>query len=132
MNSFKGEITNLQTSGELSRVKIQIGSEQLSTIVIGNSESMTYLGLGNRIQVIFKETEVIIAKGDTSAVSLQNQIKGQISRINKGDLLSKIEVNTNIGIVKSIITSNAVQQLELKEGEEVIAMIKSNEIMLAE
>ena len=93
---------------------------------------MTYLGLGNRIQVIFKETEVIIAKGDTSAVSLQNQIKGQISRINKGDLLSKIEVNTNIGIVKSIITSNAVQQLELKEGEEVIAMIKSNEIMLAE
>ena len=132
MNSFQGEITNLQTSGELSRVKIQIGSEQLSTIVIGNSESMTYLGLGNRIQVIFKETEVIIAKGDTSAVSLQNQIKGQISRINQGDLLSKIEVNTSIGIVKSIITSNAVQQLELKEGEEVIAMIKSNEIMLAE
>lgn len=132
MNSFQGEITNLQTSGELSRVKIQIGSEQLSTIVIGNSESMTYLGLGNRIQVIFKETEVIIAKGDTSTLSLQNQIKGQISRINQGDLLSKIEVNTSIGIVKSIITSNAVQQLELKEGEEVIAMIKSNEIMLAE
>jgi molybdate transport system regulatory protein len=45
--------------------------------------------------------------------------------------LSKIVVESSVGNITSIITSNAVEQLQIKVGSQVTAMIKTNEIMLS-
>jgi molybdopterin-binding protein len=41
-------------------------------------------------------------------------------------------MTTSVGIISSIITTNAVKQLELKEGVAVTAMVKTNEILISE
>lgn len=132
MNHLKGKIERITTEGQLSLVNITVGNTKVTAIVIDTPDTATYLQLHKEINILFKATEVIIAKGNESKVSLQNQFEGTISAIEKGVLLSKIEVTTEVGLINSIITANAVNKLQLSLGDVVVAMVKTNEIMLSE
>ena len=131
MNVLTGEIETVTVQGSLSLVRVSVGSTRLSAIVIDTPDTAPYLTPGNTIRVIFKETEVIIGKGTEHAISLQNKLEGHVRSIESGKLLSKLTLDTTVGQVVSIITTNAVEQLRLQEGSEVTAMIKTNEMMLS-
>jgi molybdopterin-binding protein len=130
MNNLKGKITSIKSHENLSIVKIGIGEYSFTTVVIETAETVDYLKIDNEINVLFKETEVLICLKPCPKISLQNRIDCKIHEILKGKLLSQINMKSSIGEIKSIITSNAVDQLKLKVDDEVIAMIKTNEIML--
>lgn len=132
MNTLKGNIESIVTKGSLSLVKVKVDAIALTTIVIETPETSNYLKVGKSINAIFKETEVAIGKGNCDNISLQNKLDGSISSIEKGEILSKIIINTPVGSITSIITTNAVNQLKLEVGEMVTAMIKTNEIMFSE
>ena len=132
MNVLKGKIENLSISGSLTLIGIEVNNIGMSAIVIDTPETAPYLKLGNTITAVFKETEVIIGKGNTFEISLRNKFEGTIETIESNDLLSKLNINTAVGQICSIITTNAVTQLNLKIGSKVTAMIKTNEIMVSE
>lgn len=132
MNILKGEIENIKVSGSLSLVHINVLKTRISAIVIDTPKTEPFLKIGNNIDVVFKETEVIIGKGIHHNISMQNKFIGNILSIESRDLLSKLVINTSVGKITSIITTNAVKQLELEIDTEVTAMVKTNEIMLSE
>jgi molybdate transport system regulatory protein len=131
MNILEGYIEGIKVNGDLSVVKVNVAGTIFSTIVIDTPETAPYLKLHNEVKVIFKETEVIIGVGDMSGISLRNKITGTVKRIDHDILLSKLTMNTEMGDITSIITSNAVEQLKIKLGTEVTAMIKTNELILS-
>ena len=131
MNSLTGEIEQLNISGNLTLVGIKVGECHFKSIVVETPETVDYLRVGNKVNVLFKETEVIIGIGEDMKISLRNKMISTISSIEKGKLLAKLVMQTNAGEIISIITSNAVENLNLKEGTKVMAMVKTNEILLA-
>lgn len=131
MNKLEGKIESISVKGSLSLVMVNVNNIMLTTIVIDNPDTSPYLKLGNTVNVIFKETEVIIGRGDQHQISLQNKLEGKIESLNIGELLCKINIETSVGKITSIITANAVKKLDLKSGTEVTAMIKTNEMMLS-
>jgi len=131
MNILKGKIDSVNENGQLSLVKVSVGKLTFTAIVIDTPGSAPYLSSGNDVNVIFKETEVIISTGQRPQISLQNKIPGIVHSIESGELLSKLVLETEVGRIKSIITHRAVSQLELEVGSKVVAMIKTNEIMLS-
>lgn len=131
MNILKGKIEEINVNGDLSIVKIIVGKIRFSTIVIDTPETASFLQLNSPVKVIFKETEVIIGVGDMSGISLRNKLIGKVISIESDKLLSKLIIDTEVGEITSIITSNAVNQLKIKIGLEVTAMIKTNELMLS-
>ena len=131
MNTLKGEIASVTVNGSLSLVKVKVGETRLSAIVIDTPETATHLQPGNDINLIFKETEVIVGKGTDHVISLQNKMTGKVISIESGDLLSKLTLDTVAGEITPIITTNAVTQLQLKPGTSVTAMVKTNEMMLS-
>ncbi|MEZ5059117.1 MAG: TOBE domain-containing protein [Saprospiraceae bacterium] len=132
MNILKGTIEKVEVSGNLILVQTRVGELIFKSIEIETPESGTYLQVGRSIQIMFKETEVIIAKGEVSPISLQNRIKGIVKSVEAGSLIAKLTLDTPIGEIQSIITSNSVERLQAFPGEEVTALIKTNEIMLGE
>ncbi len=131
MNCLTGTIGSIATQGSLSLVKVQVGEVQLSAIVIDTPQTAPYLRLEQSVNVIFKETEVIVGKGYNHAVSLQNRLRGKVRSLDSNPLLSQVVLDTTVGPVTSIITTNAVHQLKLVPGIEVTALIKTNEVMLS-
>ena len=130
MNILKGKIHQIETHEHLSLVKIKVGRFTFTTVVIETPQSVDYLQTGGEINILFKETEVLICRKPCPQISLQNRIEGTIEDIVKGKLLSQVTLRSEIGSIRSIITTNAVRQLGLEKKIDVIAMIKTNEIML--
>ncbi len=133
MNRFSGKISKIEVNGSLSLVTVA-ASERITikTIIIETPETAAYLKIGNTIQVLFKETEVVLGLNQKHTISLQNRINGTIIQIEKGALLSKVVIDTEIGSLVSVVSTEAIKELNLEENQEVIAMIKLNEIMLSE
>jgi len=132
MNILKGTIEKLTISGSLTLIGIKVNTIDMSAIVIDTPKTAPYLKIGNTITVVFKETEVIIGKGNTDEISLRNKFKGTIEVLESKELLSKLTIKTNVGKISSIITTNAVKQLKLELGTAVTAMVKTNEILISE
>lgn len=131
MNILKGNITNIQGSESLSLVKIAVGNTIFTSIIIDTQESETYFKNGNSVNVYFKETEVIIAKNEPMNISIQNKILCNIDSMKQGEILSELHLSFGEFNIKSLITTNAVKTLNLKNGDAVLALIKTNEVSLS-
>ena len=66
-----------------------------------------------------------------TAINVRNQFKGRIREIVRGDVVSEVDVDTPAGIVTSVITTRSVDELGLKPGVEVVALVKSTEVSIA-
>ncbi|EFI52975.1 TOBE domain-containing protein [Afipia sp. 1NLS2] len=65
-------------------------------------------------------------------ISARNQIKGKVVEVTKGATTSHVRVDIGGGqIVTSAITNEAVDELALKKGDNVIAVIKASDVMIA-
>jgi len=65
-------------------------------------------------------------------ISARNQIKGKIVDVTKGATTSHVRVDVGGGqIVTSAITNEAVEELGLKKGDDVLAVIKASDVMIA-
>ncbi len=131
MNKLTGKIKNILSDNHLSIIEIIVFNDILKTIIIETPGSAEFLTNGNEINILFKETEVSLAKEFSGKISLQNKLECIVEKINKGKLLSDIQLDYKGNRIISIITSAAVEQLDLKNGDKVLALIKTNEIIIA-
>ena len=60
--------------------------------------------------------------------SVRNRLPGTIERIVSDKVVSEIVIRTAAGEVTSVITTSSVQRLNLKEGDQVLAIIKATEV----
>lgn len=133
MNKFSGNIIDIEISGSLSLVTVELSGEvSVKVIVVETPESADYLEKGKAIDVLFKETEVVVGINQDPGVSIQNRISGTVKSVEKGSLISHIVVNSVIGEISAVISTESLQKLGLNENMAVLVFIKSNEIMLSE
>jgi molybdopterin-binding protein len=64
-------------------------------------------------------------------LSARNQIPARITRINNGEAIANVELDAGGTRLVASITVEAVEQLGLKEGSEVTAVIKASDVILA-
>lgn len=64
------------------------------------------------------------------ALSARNQLQGTIEEIQIGDIMAHVVVKVGDNLIESIITRNSAEELKLKKGDSVRAVIKSTEVMI--
>jgi molybdopterin-binding protein len=64
-------------------------------------------------------------------ISARNQLKGTIKSIRSGTVMAEVIVDVGGQEVVSAITRASVEGLDLKDGEQVVVVIKSTEVMIA-
>jgi len=64
-------------------------------------------------------------------LSARNQIKGKIIEVHKGQTTAHVRIEIGSGVaITSSITNEAVDDLGLKAGDEVWAVIKASDVMV--
>jgi len=64
-------------------------------------------------------------------ISARNQLKGKIKSISEGSVNTEVVIELAPGVeITSIITKSSAQNLELKVGKEVYAVVKASNVML--
>jgi molybdate transport system regulatory protein len=65
-------------------------------------------------------------------ISARNQLKGKVLSIEKDGITAKVKVEIKVpAVVTAVITKEAVEDLGIKVGDEVNAVVKSTEVMIA-
>jgi molybdopterin-binding protein len=62
------------------------------------------------------------------STSIRNRLAGTIEKIVSDKVVSEIVIRTAAGTVTSIITTGSVRRMNLKEGDNVFAIIKATEV----
>jgi molybdopterin-binding protein len=62
------------------------------------------------------------------STSIRNRLPGRIEKIVSDRVVSEVTIQTAAGHVTSIITTGSVQRMNLKEGDQVFAIIKATEV----
>ncbi len=124
------KVIDLQSCDNLHIVKFEFLGKVLTMMSL---ELDSNVKVGTQVLLNIKPTCVTIAKNITNLqISNSNLIKSQISSISIGKLLSylvlKIEEND---VLESIITKESALRLNLKNDDEVIALIKASDISIA-
>lgn len=64
-------------------------------------------------------------------LSARNQLQGTVSSINRGEAIANVALDVAGQRLVASITVEAVNELGLSEGSEVIAIIKASDVILA-
>jgi molybdate transport system regulatory protein len=127
-----GRITQLESSVKESLVKRQPG---------GSEGGVALTLAGERLLQTFRRTRKYIfgALDDRDnwenlayRLSARNRLSAKVTEVKVGDIASEVKlVTTAKGTLTSLISNEAVRELRLKKGDEVEAVIKATEVMIA-
>jgi molybdopterin-binding protein len=62
------------------------------------------------------------------STSIRNRLRGTIEKIVSDKVVSEVVIRTAAGTVTSIITTDSVTRMNLKDGDTVFAIIKATEV----
>jgi molybdopterin-binding protein len=64
------------------------------------------------------------------ALSARNHLKGEVTEVVLGTVTALITVKVGANLVESVITKRSAEELGLKKGDRVTAVIKATEVMI--
>jgi molybdate transport system regulatory protein len=128
MNKISGTIAALEVCGSIAIVDVLVGARTYTATVLGDSQAVAGWQVGAAVALLFKETEVAIAKNLSGSISLRNRFKGEVTALELGRVLSKVLFKVDGLTIASIITTRSVKQLQLALGDEIEGLVKANEM----
>lgn len=63
--------------------------------------------------------------------SARNRLPGVVTRLQLGDIMAQVDVRVGDNHIVSVITREAAKELDLHEGDEILVIVKSTEVMVA-
>jgi molybdopterin-binding protein len=63
-------------------------------------------------------------------LSARNRLEGKITEIQVGGVMAHVTMRVGKNLIESVITKRSVEEMKLKVGDKVSAVIKSTEVML--
>ena len=130
MNKLTGVITQIQNSGAIMLIDVDVDGHAFSVLLIESTTNPNWLHTGNTVDIVFKETEISLAKGLMGRISMRNHMMCTVKHIERGKLLSNVILQFQNYTITSSITTRSVDALQIEVGEEIEALIKANEVSL--
>jgi molybdopterin-binding protein len=63
-------------------------------------------------------------------LSARNKLEGKVTELQLGGVMAHVVVQVGENFIESVITRRSAEEMELKVGDKVAAVIKSTEVML--
>lgn len=131
MNVLPGRIEAMQFAVPFCSLQIRVAGYRWHSIVLETPETAPYLRFDAQIDLLFKETDVLLSRDQPTGFSAPNICQVEIQQINNGQLLSRVSLRLNDHSMLALVTSEAVQSLALRPGQTVFAWINSHALQLA-
>ncbi len=125
-----GTIIGVEKGRIHANVQILWKAIPLSVIITKASCEDMRLSEGDAVSVLIKGTDVMLAESLSGKISARNRVNGIVRRIIEGDVVSKVFVESQEELLYAIITNISLKEMDIREGNEVTAIVKSTELIL--
>jgi len=65
------------------------------------------------------------------SISARNQLKGKVTEIILGDVMAHVTIRVGQNMIDAVITRKSADELKLKKGDTVVAVVKATEVMVS-
>lgn len=130
-NRLHGKIVNIIRGKIHAHVQILWKEVLLSVIITSVSCDDMHLSVGDSICVIIKGTDIMLAKSISGILSARNRTRGLVKQIIRGDVLSKVLIESQGDVLHAIITNASLDEMKINSGDEITAIVKSTELILS-
>src|SRR5277367_185521 len=71
-----------------------------------------------------------LSYNESMPISARNKLRGKIEEIQLGDIMAHVVVRVGDNLIESAITRRSADELKLKKGDTVSAVVKATEVMI--
>jgi len=131
-NKIQGVVESIEkdTVNSSVYIKLKSGLTLVSVITNGAIDNLE-LDIGDDVVAIIKSSSVLVSTDINLSISARNKFQGVITDIILGDINSEILIDIGNGDkIATVITKNSTENLDLKVGDSVLAIIKSSDVMI--
>jgi len=129
MSQIIATIKNIRNVDSLNIVEFGFFNHTLKMVSLNLNKQIT---LNKKVKLSIKPTNILIAKNLQGEISISNQLKAKIVKVENGELLSSILLKIEDTILESIITVDSSKNMNLIEDEEVLILIKASDLFIQE
>lgn len=129
MSQLIATIKNIKNIDSLNIVEFGFYNHTLKMVSLNLNKQIT---INKKVKLSIKPTNILIAKNFQGEISISNQLKAKIVKVENGELLSSILLQIEDTILESIITVDSSKNMNLIENEEVIILIKASDLFIQE
>jgi molybdopterin-binding protein len=73
----------------------------------------------------------VASKEIAMPISARNHLKGKVTEVKLGQVMAQVTVRVGQNLIESVITRQSVEEMNLKKGDVVTAVIKATEVMIS-
>ena len=130
MNQIQAKVEGIKSDAFFNIIHLGVNCE--TRLKLLKTELPPWLDVGDTVACHIAEAALSICKGDhDSDVSIENRINATVTDVIQGDVLSEIRFDTQCGALKSLITTDAYERMDIHKGESVVLLLKAVDIKLA-
>ena len=129
MSQIIATIKNIRNVDSLNIVEFGFYNHTLKMVSLNLSKQIS---INKKVQLSIKPTNILIAKKFEGEISISNQLKAKIVKVENGELLSSILLKVEDTILESIITVDSSKNMNLVKDEEVLILIKASDLFIQE
>jgi len=131
-NQIQTVVKKISNDKVNTKLELKLKSDnQLSSIITNGARETLNIEVGNEVMAIFKSSSVLLVKKNDLQKTYINQLEGFLKKINISEI--NVEVILDMGQSESLVSVMKVEDfksLNLSLGEEVVALIQPNDIMI--
>lgn len=129
-NQFEGRVVKVNEGAVNGIVTLDVNGTPVSATISMASIKELELKEGVEAVAVIKATEVMVGKGSLR-LSARNQFPGKVISVEEGAVNAIVKMEVLGGnVITATISIAAVRDLELKAGEEAVAVVKATSVMI--
>ena len=131
-NQISGTVSEVETGTAMSVVTISANGQQIVSAITNQAAQELGLKKNDSVIALVKAKEAILLKGDAGSmkVSARNRFKGRVTEISKGPAMASVTLDAGQLKLTAAITRQAIDDLQLAQGDQVTALFKATEVIL--
>ncbi|MGF1426720.1 TOBE domain-containing protein [Kitasatospora sp. LaBMicrA B282] len=131
-NQIPGTVTSITNGAVMATVRTRLtGGQELTSAITVDAVKDLGLAVGSAVNALAKSTEIALATGPVTGLSIRNQLPGTVAEVATGGAMATVKVTIDGGELTAAITKDAAEDLGLAVGSQVVALIKSTELALS-
>jgi molybdate transport system regulatory protein len=131
-NQIRGTVGELKVGQAMTVVHVHAGLQRLVSVITNEGAENLGLKSGDPVIALVKSTDAMLIKGDAAQVKLsaRNRLTGQVTSVKKGNAMAYVTLKVGESQIGASITREALDELQINNGDAVTAVIKATEVML--
>ena len=130
-NKLQGRVSEIKSGEVMCLVTVEAQGTKVVAAVTKQGVEELKLKQNDEVTAVIKSTEVMLMKGAGQVtLSARNRFAGQVESVQKGEAMGLVTVKMGQFYLGAAITRAAIEEMGLKQGDQVTAVVKATEVML--